>query len=108
MLLYATVQSERATKGQGGNDYLQIDVMAGDARKQRKIASLLVSVDGDTVNVFNEFTLKQVSLSEIAKGETKGEKQKDKYYNCTHTIEGSTCSKHGGCIYCECECASDL
>jgi len=29
MKLYATITSERASKGQGGNNFLQIDVFAG-------------------------------------------------------------------------------
>ncbi len=32
MKMYATIQSERATKGQGGNKYLEITIQGGDFR----------------------------------------------------------------------------
>lgn len=36
------------------------------------------------------------------------EKTDDKFFKCTHTKSGSTCPKHKGCIYCDCECARKL
>lgn len=42
MKLYATVTSERASKGQGGNEYLDIDITVGDAKQPYKLASLTV------------------------------------------------------------------
>lgn len=38
MKLYAKITSERATKGQGGNDYLDIDLTVGDAKNQISFA----------------------------------------------------------------------
>lgn len=34
MLLYATTTSERASKGQGGNKYLKINLTVGDSKNQ--------------------------------------------------------------------------
>ena len=43
MKLYAKVRSERAEKGQGGNDYLDIDIFVGDGKNPRKLASFRVA-----------------------------------------------------------------
>ena len=40
MKLYATVTSERASKGQGGNKFLDVAVLVGDARTQREVIRL--------------------------------------------------------------------
>lgn len=42
MKLYATVQSERASKGQGGNEYLDIDITVGDVKNPVMLARLTV------------------------------------------------------------------
>lgn len=38
MKLYASVTSERATKGQGGNDYLDIDIFVGSTENSIPLA----------------------------------------------------------------------
>jgi hypothetical protein len=38
MKLYATISTERATKGQGGNKYLNIELFAGDAKHPVRVA----------------------------------------------------------------------
>ena len=38
MKLYATTTSERATKGQGGNKYINVDITTEDGRKILKIS----------------------------------------------------------------------
>lgn len=45
MRLYATVSSERASKGQGGNEYLEIRITVGSAADQRILARLTVRPD---------------------------------------------------------------
>ena len=41
MKLYATIRSERAMKGQGGNQFIRIDLTMIDGKKQRvKFATL--------------------------------------------------------------------
>ncbi len=42
MKLYATVTSERASKGQGGNDYLDIDIFCGTTANSVTLARLTV------------------------------------------------------------------
>lgn len=49
MKLYATVTSERASKGQGGNKYLDIDITVGDAEKPRMLAQLTARYSDDLV-----------------------------------------------------------
>ena len=42
MKLYATVASERATKGQGGNEYLDIDIFVGSRDNSVTLARFTV------------------------------------------------------------------
>lgn len=47
MKLYATVTSERASKGQGGNEYVDIELKAFDREHPIGVISLHVCDDGD-------------------------------------------------------------
>ena len=47
MKLYATVSSDRASKGQGGNKDIRIDLFAGSAKNSVKIAEVILENDGD-------------------------------------------------------------
>lgn len=47
MKLYATVTSERASKGQGGNNFLDVALLVGDARTQREVVRLKTKVYQD-------------------------------------------------------------
>jgi hypothetical protein len=49
MKLYATVQSERARKGQGGNKFLRIEIAGGSAAASTHLATIHVKVEGDEV-----------------------------------------------------------
>lgn len=49
MKLYATTTSERATKGQGGNEYLQIVVKGED---ERSFLELEITHDQGFYNIF--------------------------------------------------------
>lgn len=42
MKLYATVASERASKGQGGNDYLKISLTVGSAKNAIDFGTLIL------------------------------------------------------------------
>lgn len=47
MKLYATVTSERASKGQGGNKFIDIDILVGSADDSKRFANVRVNiVDG--------------------------------------------------------------
>lgn len=63
MKLYATVSSERATKGQGGKR-LFIDIMAED---KSVIAKIYVNEDSITLEHYNKSYV--LNVIEIAKGE---------------------------------------
>jgi hypothetical protein len=52
MKLYATTTSERASKGQGGNKYLFIDIQAGEDRKI--IAKLYVNNESITIEHYDK------------------------------------------------------
>lgn len=95
MKLYATVSSERASKGQGGNEYLAIQVQN---EKQEKVLTILYSADGlgkmYLSKVFGEFhAIRELALktdeeymNELQKLE-KGEKQKGE--KCGHAWYGN-------------------
>lgn len=83
MKLYATVTSERASKGQGGNKLVKIDVQAGDSREYvLKIVVLppedvdtlcAVGVTGGTYEVVRQLAESALECSERM---LKGKKQK--------------------------------
>lgn len=52
MKLYATVASERATKGQGGNDRLEIDIFMGSAKNSVKIIEGSIRKEGEGYTVY--------------------------------------------------------
>lgn len=47
MLLYANVSSERARKGQGGNNYIEIELLAYDRKKPKGYLLLLAHPDNE-------------------------------------------------------------
>jgi hypothetical protein len=76
MKLYATVTSERASKGQGGNKMLKVDITLGD---ERIVAGYLV-VNADNpektyrIAWYSPDTIGPTILADIP--QAKGEKQK--------------------------------
>ena len=52
MKLYATVSSERASKGQGGNNHLDIDVFVGSAKDSVKIIEGTITKEGNGYVVY--------------------------------------------------------
>jgi hypothetical protein len=79
MKLYATTTSERASKGQGGNNFLNIDIFVGSTKNSIPFASFRVEkgVSPDTDKP--AFILLENETGEIVRWqeiEEKGEKQK--------------------------------
>jgi len=70
MKLYATVASERASKGQGGNDKLEIELTIMIGKEIKSLASITVLPSGTIV-------IDETEYSEIVvMKDTKGEQQK--------------------------------
>ena len=74
MKMYATVTSERATKGQGGNEYINIDLMRGSASDSIKCYRLHF-----TEKALSILKNDKVIFQELVE---KGEKQKGEYHKC--------------------------
>lgn len=47
MKLYATVTSERASKGQGGNNKLDTEILYGSKQNQLRACSIYIQANGD-------------------------------------------------------------
>ena len=47
MKLYATTTSERATKGQGGNKFIDISLSVGSAKDSKPIARIVLASEGE-------------------------------------------------------------
>lgn len=87
MKLYATVTSERASKGQGGNDFLDIQLFVGNSKNSLPFASYRLSIGAspDTDEPAFIFTNnetgeveKWIEIKEVTKGERqKGERAHD-------------------------------
>ena len=78
MKLYATITSERATKGQGGNQFINIDLLIGDAKNPIDAGRVSMKTTGDVfwIDYFAPHQPGQaVKRVELFKHE-KGEKQK--------------------------------
>ena len=73
MKLYATITSERATKGQGGNKYINIDLWVGDKNHPITAGSIYFRIEnGEYVIMYNDYEIHRQKLPEI-----KGKQQKD-------------------------------
>lgn len=102
MKLYSTVTSERASKGQGGNDKLIIEIQVGSQRKllarlhveqihgNVAIYSLIIGgIGGDKIAELIDTTC---LCPNCALGKTKGKKKKDE---CRHDYDN-----YGKCCNC--------
>lgn len=110
MKLYATVTSERAEKGQGGNRHLDINVTAGKEQahilrilfndtplSDDKHTARIVCVEGDIVLLRSlRHEINKAEAIYIATGTTKGNKQKDECEACVFYQKkyGKNCSIH--------------
>lgn len=100
MQYYATVSSERATKGQGGNEYVRIEVL--DENRERIAFLSFLPLDGNTHMQFalydpdwrfSEYRQKGERFSMSGIVETKGKRQKDeKREACGHLRNSGDCS----------------
>lgn len=78
MKLYATVESERCSKGQGGNKHLDIALLVGSASNSLHFASVRLNIPEDTGNYTLWLDGKIVKeWTKEFKEVTKGKKQKD-------------------------------
>lgn len=102
MKLYATTTSERASKGQGGNEYLYIDVK--DCNEEIRIHMAVLQLKNGDIAI-NVLIDEKPVFQEIIKGN----KQKDdnKIHDCSycnenteHPTEGCDCEN---CIRGDCE-----
>jgi hypothetical protein len=80
MKLYGNITSERATKGQGGNKFISIDLSIGDKIKNNVIAKIMLDEHGFLYIRNNKgeekavFTIQALDLVEVTN--IKGKKQK--------------------------------
>ncbi len=95
MKLYATTTSERASKGQGGNEYLFINL-----RDYRDVSYGFIAVSKDeryaypTIRIFSHGGILQIPSEEMQRIQNDTElklKQKQK----GKSQKGETCEKHG-------------
>jgi hypothetical protein len=78
MKLYATISSERATKGQGGNRYINIDLLVGSAKNPATAGSISFFIDKeDYVITYNDDEIYRQSMPK-----TKGKQQKGETDKC--------------------------
>lgn len=105
MKLYATVTSERASKGQGGNKYLNVEILVGDKRRPTVLAQFTAEHKDDIDGMGAGYALYDHNSRDniywvLDEEETKGEKQKGEckcYRMGFHDQEG---------VDCECDCHS--
>lgn len=100
MKLYATTTSERASKGQGGNEYLRVSLTVGNAKEQAN-AGVIEVIESSPNKFAIKYHLngKTKLLQEVNTNgtifETKGKSQKGEKkcndvtcINCDNTMEG--------------------
>jgi len=62
MKLYSTITSERATKGQGGNEYLDIEITYADKNNKIKpLRKFLVTINEDNHPIIRMQPFEQVA-----------------------------------------------
>jgi uncharacterized ferredoxin-like protein len=92
MKLYATITSERASKGQGGNEYIEIELLVGTKNKQKKAGIVLMEPS------YYGFEVRYIPPAGISKSdsillsEIKGERQKGE--QC-EACRAGYCEDHG-------------
>jgi len=89
MRLYATTTSERASKGQGGNRFLDIDIFTTNKEKSTHHVHVIVSPNGNQIVVSLSslhFGVAKLLASDTIFLDTpiKGEKQKGEKVRCNH------------------------
>lgn len=72
--IYVTARSEKATKGQGGNSFVEVLVRIGSTALSRIVATLRAEVDGEMVHV--KYTDQSGNGGTLRTFPLKGEQQK--------------------------------
>ena len=96
MKLYATTTSERASKGQGGNQFIETVLSVGSADDSRVIAKIVLTPEGEQrfriVYSFGNEKAGEIVLN------SKGERQEgESEYGCIYDHDhgdGSKCEYH--------------
>lgn len=97
MQLYAKTTSERASKGQGGNEFIEIDINIGEKTypRYRFISQLL---GGQVISRLHDMKNEKIVFEEIIKlGETKGKSEPCKAVTGYHEWCDSKAVKDGYC-----------
>ena len=82
MKLYATVKSERASKGQGGNKYIDINLLVGSAHESEHFANVRLNIVNGFYTLWIDGTVLKIQSTEK---EEKGNKQKgESKSGCLH------------------------
>lgn len=108
MKLYATVSSERATKGQGGNEYLEVnlydeeqDIIATIGIKPKRFVNdtqvLQIGYNGHFTKIDAHDMAESGSDFWGVKDKTKGKQQKDEDPVCKHGVN----LKYNDCHNCD-------
>lgn len=96
MKLYAITTSERASKGQGGNEYVNIEMFVGESKHPMFIGKVKMYIENDLYCVdyypgYDNLDIKPLAkfINESKGKQKKGEKCKDiTCINCDSTMEG--------------------
>jgi len=102
MKLYATTTSERASKGQGGNDYLRVQLTVGNSKEQANAGVVeIIESSPSKFSVKYHLNGKTKLLQEINTRGTvfevvKGEKQKGECVHCKaiQQVSPRNCFRH--------------
>jgi hypothetical protein len=77
MKLYATVSSERASKGQGGNEYIDFKLKAGSTNDSRDVMTFRARLEGDEIVIgFWRYPNGETEFWHLPFPEPKGKQQK--------------------------------
>lgn len=84
--MYAKIESERASKGQGGNKYLNIDILVGSVKEQIEGGMVQVRIDENDKNIFYIDYLYENTTKTINTINLKGKSQKGEKCNEVHDL----------------------
>lgn len=92
MKLYATVASERASKGQGGNDYVDIVLTYKYGNETRILTRMNMSIEDGAVVLFDN-SHGEIARAELEKGnKQKGEIDPLQVAECEHIFIKGVCA----------------
>lgn len=96
MKLYAHVRSDRATKSQGGNNFIEIELLVGDKTNPQQFAVInLARTRGDVSHLdIKSYELTVVTEQAVNIINSKGEKQKGNCKECGEPLYGTVRVHH--------------